>query len=275
MAKTEIADLLAEMEKTIMTRATHQARMSWGILLLALVGLPSALVSADPIGVFTRTVSDSPGDPTEACDTLLGEDVDVCHVFVRFRNPDDKLLVVGLATVVTDAPDGFVQVSAGQIDEDLPPDAAAIELAPELVCDTFVTIGRRDSPVGLGECSAVAPDFDSAAFSTSGRLVGSWYCDNPPSQQGVPAEDLSVLVAQFTVPAGAAVSGDISIFYNTGIEVPRTASFECVGGGPLFQDCLQGPVTAAPVGCDGFDFDGDDDVDLQDFAEFQRTFSGG
>lgn len=246
--------------------------INWSILLLALVGVPSALVVASPIGVFTRTVSDVPGDPAEVCDILLGKDVDVCHVFVQFDNPDDKLHVVGLARVVTDAPGGFVQVLAGQIDEDLPPDAAAITFAPELVCDSFVTIGRSNSPAGLGECGAVAPDFDSAAFRTSGQLVGSWYCENPSSQQGLPAADLSMLVAQLTVPAGAAVSGEISIFYNTGTDAPFTASFECVRSGPLFQDCLQGPVKAASVGCDGIDFDGDDDVDLQDFAEFQETF---
>lgn len=43
---------------------------------------------------------------------------------------------------------------------------------------------------------------------------------------------------------------------------------------PLFADCLSGPEGVADPGCACPDDDADTDVDLADFARFQRTFVG-
>ncbi len=43
---------------------------------------------------------------------------------------------------------------------------------------------------------------------------------------------------------------------------------------PLFADCLTGPEGVADPGCACPDDDADEDVDLFDFARFQRTFVG-
>lgn len=40
-----------------------------------------------------------------------------------------------------------------------------------------------------------------------------------------------------------------------------------------YDICLSGPEGGLAPGCSCLDFDGDQDVDLADFAEFQRTFS--
>ena len=43
---------------------------------------------------------------------------------------------------------------------------------------------------------------------------------------------------------------------------------------PLFADCLTGPESEADPACACPDDDADSDVDLADFARFQRTFVG-
>lgn len=48
-----------------------------------------------------------------------------------------------------------------------------------------------------------------------------------------------------------------------------------LGDFAFFGECLGGPDSAARPGCGVFDFQGDDDVDLDDFSAFQATFDGG
>jgi hypothetical protein len=42
----------------------------------------------------------------------------------------------------------------------------------------------------------------------------------------------------------------------------------------LFEACLAGPSATATPGCECYDLDGDDSVDLADFADFQLAFTG-
>ena len=60
---------------------------------------------------------------------------------------------------------------------------------------------------------------------------------------------------------GHEVCGDVWSF-------TTESDFEC------FADCLLGPAGGLGANCDPFDFDGDGDVDLKDFAEFQEAFTG-
>ncbi len=41
-----------------------------------------------------------------------------------------------------------------------------------------------------------------------------------------------------------------------------------------FHDCLTGPNGGLLPGCEPFDFDGDNDTDVFDFAELQVAFGG-
>ncbi len=242
---------------------------------------PGAL--ADATGVVAVMVSDDPTDPASACDDLLGKDVDVCNVYVEFDNPVDKLHVIGFANVATDSPSGFVQISALEGGADTAPSDLAVQTNPALACDTHVTVGLRTVPSGMADCSSLAPDFDMDLFNTAGQAVGSWYCNNPPSNQGNPTAESLVLVAQFTVPAGASVSGEITVLYNTGATKPLVAAFDCapavcptppldLGNFQDFHTCLSGPGDGVGGGCECWDYDADDDVDLLDFGRFQAEF---
>ena len=46
-----------------------------------------------------------------------------------------------------------------------------------------------------------------------------------------------------------------------------------IGDVDLFGDCMNGPDVAPPGGCTRAKLDGDSDVDLADFAEFQRVYA--
>ena len=43
----------------------------------------------------------------------------------------------------------------------------------------------------------------------------------------------------------------------------------------VFVDCISGERVGPPDGCSSLDSDVDGDIDLKDFASFQRLFSGG
>ncbi len=48
----------------------------------------------------------------------------------------------------------------------------------------------------------------------------------------------------------------------------------CYSAAPIPRECHGGPEVPFPPGCEGYDLDGDGDVDQDDFAIFQRCFSG-
>lgn len=59
-----------------------------------------------------------------------------------------------------------------------------------------------------------------------------------------------------------------------------SAPGDCDGDGDVdlidfgdFELCLSGPATLSPLGCACADGDGDGDTDLDDFAEFQRLYA--
>ncbi len=254
---------------------TLRRRLVW-LACLGIVAVGAQLAFADGTGVVTKIVSDDQNDPRKDCDTLLGRDVDVCDVYVRFGQSTDKLHVVGFSGITTSAPGGFVQVSAAQGGADTAPSDSAIQSSPKLICDSFVTVGLRSVPTGSTDCSAVAPDFDRSFFNGGGRVVGSWYCNNPLNPQGNPGPTNDVLVAQLTVPAGSRISGEVTIFYNTGTTAPVVKSFSCTGLGPdevfLLGKCMTGPETPLLPGCEAVDLNGDHHIDLEDFAELQNRF---
>ncbi len=150
----------------------------------------------------------------------------LCNVGVHFDDPADTLLSIGFVDITTDDPQGFYQFPAAMGGASTAPQDVLLGLFPGLACDSFVTIGLKSVPVGGSDCSTLDPDFDTTLFNSGGGVTGGWFCNNPPSGQGLPDAEGNVLVAQLGVADGFQVTGTVSIFFNDGmLQLP--AAFEC------------------------------------------------
>ena len=83
------------------------------------------------------------------------EDIFVYAVYAVFNDPADRLLgVVGdpntPLSIFTDSPGGFHQTGVAQLGSDLAPAATFTAIFPELLYDSFVTIG-----LGAGDKAGV------------------------------------------------------------------------------------------------------------------------
>ena len=70
------------------------------------------------------------------------------------------------------------------------------------------------------------------------------------------------------------------VFMMQPFELPTPGDTDGDGDGDLldfaaFVDCVTGPGGGVPQGCEQLDFEGDDDVDFNDFGGFQLAFTGG
>ncbi len=144
-----------------------------------------------------------------------------CQLEVAFGAMGDNLLLISSDGLTTSAPDGFFQSPFGL---DTAPPAVLIELFPELLYDSFVTIGVA---IDEGADATSLALFDSALFNTGGAVEGDWYNANPPNGQGIAGPDLKVLAAQFTVGRQYQVGGDVFIFANDGLQ-SFPAAFDCI-----------------------------------------------
>lgn len=246
-----------------------------------MVGTGSAFADATCVGTAVSSENE--------CDNLLNQDVDVCNVYVRFSDPSDRLLVIAFANITTTPVTGFVQISGLEGGADTAPSESAIQATPKLKCDSYVSLGLKRVPAGVTDCTALAPDFESSSFNSAGVITGSWYCNNPPSEQAQAGtqDDASVFVAQFTVQHGTHVAGELTVLYNTAASNPLVVPFVCpVGSCPVlfnlcvyfdFQACMSGPVPDPSLGpgCRCFDEESpgnDNDIDLRDFQRLQTVF---
>ncbi len=177
--------------------------------------------------------------------------VGVCTVVVQMPTAADRLLSVGFAAVSTDAVGGFYQIPAAVGGSNTAPSELFLDLFPDLVCDSYVTIGLQFVPTGVTDSTTLDPDFDPDLFNCidgCGGLVGGWYNADPPNGQGDAANypDNRVIIAQLAVPQGATVAGDIVVFINDGMtEIPL--SFECVTDGCTADLTADGVVDAADL----------------------------
>lgn len=103
-----------------------------------------------------------------------------------------------------------------------------------------------------------------------GRWVAAW--ESQDDLGGVIGNDLDVLVADFAFPPNADCN-------ENGVPDWCDAG-DYDGDGDInladfanFDECLGGPAAGLTPCCATFDFDGDSDVDLGDFAGFQAVFS--
>ncbi len=201
--------------------------------------------SADYIGVMTVNKDDP--DTALLCTQGNGDFVPgpltVCNVFAGFDNPQDRLLSVGNADLQVyngAQPDVFFQHPFNFVP--YPPVCAFIPVFPDLICDSFITIGLKCvcSPSCLDGTSTDG-DFDAGEFNNNGHVVGGWLDSNPMLGHGLAGNhpDLQVLFLQSSVMQGNSMSGDIDIFWRdriTGntiaeVDVPIECAVQCVEGG--------------------------------------------
>ncbi|MCH8309957.1 MAG: DNA polymerase I [Chloroflexi bacterium] len=78
---------------------------------------------------------------------------------------------------------------------DTPFFCALLPVFPDLICDSFVTIGEKC--IGVGS-TTLEPDFLSDEFNDNGHIVGGWFNSNPNNGQG---EQLQMEVEPAFTPA--------------------------------------------------------------------------
>ncbi|MCZ6651932.1 MAG: hypothetical protein O7D91_02765 [Planctomycetota bacterium] len=219
---------------------------------------PSA--SADFVGV-TTVIKDDP-DTEFLCTQGNGDFVPgpltVCNVFAIFDNPNDVLISVGntdLQVYNGESPDVFFQHPVnGTV---FSPLCSLIGFLPDLICDTFITIGYNCGPDPAGtDATAVDGDWNPDEFNNNGYVVGGWFNASWPNGQGHASTwpDLKILIFQSAVLQGRSLSGDIDIFWwpvtHHDIYVEIDVPVECIA-----------PCNSCPT-----DTDGDGDTDAADLA---------
>ena len=244
---------------------------------ICLAMVPSA--SADFVGV-TTVIKDDPDTEflcTEANGVNVPGPLTVCNVYAVFDDPDNVLLSVGNADlqVFNGAnPDVFFQ-HPFNFNGSTSPDCDFIPVFPDLICDSFVTIGFKCGPPPPEEDGTYPDgDFQAGEFQSNGHVVGGWFDLYPSEGQGVAGNypDLQVLFLQSSVLVGLGLSGDIDIFWRVSypggdifaeVDVP----IECVaiGGCQSPEDCDDGDACTddgcdSDTGCTHEDVDCDDDI---------------
>ncbi len=235
------------------------SRGSFTVICIFLTIVPS--VSADYIGVTTVNKIDP--DTEFLCVEGNGDFVPgpltVCNVYAAFDDPDNVLLSLGNADlqVYNGAnPDVFFQHPFNFTP--LSPYCDYIPAFPDLICDSFVTIGIRCGcgPLCIREI-ITEDDFDAGEFSFNGHIVGGWSHSDPfnpsPGVAGL-YPDLQVLFLQSSVVQGLSLSGDIDIFW-----AEHT-------GGDVYAEIAVPVECAATCGSCPTDSDGDGDTAAADLA---------
>ncbi len=239
---------------------------------------PSA--SADYVGVTTVNKDDPDTEflCTQGNGIFVPGPLTVCNVYAVFDDPDDLLLNVGNADLQVyngAIPDVFFQ-QPPHFTSTSPP-CPAIPFTPDLICDSFVTIGLKCGPAPPDAPDGTSPDrdFDASEFAFNGHIVGGWKNGTPYNGQGEAGTypDLQVLFVQSSVAQGLSLFGDIDIFWLDGetgeVFVEVDAPIECAASCPddypcddgdactENDQCIDGVCTGLPIGCD----DGNDCTD--------------
>ena len=264
-----------------------RTRVSLVMLCLSLFA-PSA--SADFVGVVVSRNTDA--DTTNLCTNANGPFVPVpltvCSVSIAFDEVGDKLLSVAFADLQIfngRTPDVFFQHPLGSI-ESTPPECDLVRVIPDLICDSFITIGYECGPDPVGtDLTFLDGDFDHDEFNLDGHVVGGWYNADPSSTQSEAFSpvnpDAQVLIAQFSVSQGLTVSGNLTVFVQGDSPVPPLPP----GCGDCPADCNNddsvelfdlfcllfgwGPVEPSTT-C--FDANEDDNIDPYDLASLLNNW---
>ena len=191
-----------------MERAKTLTILSVGCVCLAV----ATTSRADFVGVVSEILTDP--DTANLCGAANGDFVPfpltVCNIFAVFEDPTDLLLGVAFADITTTDPAGFFQHHPFGLDT--PYSCILLGGFPDLICDSFVTIGEKCA----GEGGTVTdPDFDSNEFNNNGHIVGGWIIPNWPAGQGHAGNypNNQVLFLQLSVRPGESVSGQVDLHW--------------------------------------------------------------
>ena len=239
--------------------------------------------SADFVGVTTAYKDDPETDfqCTQGNGAFVPSPLAVCNVFAGFDNPNDALLSVGNAElqVYNGAVPGVFYQHPLNFDPTSPA-CALIEAVPDLICDSFITIGYQCAPDPAGTDES-EPDieFGFREFADNGHIVGGWLNFTPSNGQGDAGTwpDLKVLFLQSGMSLGLTMSGDIDLFWwvdhqgetYAELDVPiecavwKPDGFPCYDGDPCTTDdvWMDGVCSGLPVDCE------DGNVCTDDFCD--------
>ncbi|MCH8881518.1 MAG: hypothetical protein IID34_16760, partial [Planctomycetes bacterium] len=179
--------------------------------------------SADFLGAKAVT-KDDPATQN-LCNQANGPNIpfplSICNLFANFSDPNDRLLSVG---------DGDMQVFNGANPAPFfqhlfnpvisAPSCFFVQfVAPDLICDTFVTIGYKCAPDPAGtDTTGPDPAFSPGEFGVNGHVVGGWFAvvnDETGFHHGDAGlwPDLEVLWFQSSVADGHTLEGIMTIFW--------------------------------------------------------------
>jgi len=156
-----------------------------------------------------------------AASTAIGSAATVIQIFAVADGPGDGLFNTAVSTSfvnITPVSGTFFQSAFGT---DLPPNAAFFPLAPDLMFDTFGTVGAADNS---GDGAAISEEPGSAMDTTS--IVGGFFNSNPPNNIGAATDmgdgTFGTLLFQITVlgggsgatvgPLEAMLNGEFTLF---------------------------------------------------------------
>lgn len=202
---------------------------------------------ADFAGVVVSRNTDA--DTTNLCTNANGPFVPVpltvCSVSIAFDEVGDRLLSAAFSDVQVfdgSTPDVFYQHVFSSANR--APSCAPVAAFPDLICDSFVTIGLTCGDDA--DWTNVDGEFISDDFRFEGHVSGGWFNAVPFSTQGEAFSpvnpDGQVLVAQFSVAQGLTVSGNMTVFVQ-GDSPTRPLPPEC-GDCPADHSSGNGVVTA-------------------------------
>ena len=176
---------------------------------LCLAAADSAL--ADYTGLVHVTKADD--DTVDLCNNANGpnilEPLDVCNILAQFTNPEDRLISVGNGDITASNGLYFQHMLNPAV---IAPTCFFVGLFPDLICDTFITIGYKCGPDPAGTDRTFAgPTFNPNEFAFNGHVLGDWGHATPTNGQGDAGTwpDLQVLFLQSSVAQGLSMSGMI------------------------------------------------------------------
>ena len=207
----------------------------------------------------------------------------VCNVFATFDHPDDRVIAVSAVDLQVfdgNTPATFFQVLNTFIDpllSDRAPSSAFFPLIPGLVCDSYVTMGIKNSLAGDDTDTAACNDeigepalcdWFSILFNTEGGVRGTWFNGNLDGGQS-DAIDGQVLIMQASFGQGLRMAGNAFVAWSnptTGNQHTETSLgdavfIECLAKCVPFQDCsdddpctendacIEGICVGTPIDC--------------------------